>query len=469
MSEAEFERLLTTLVGLNRSSFSVDARLVVLKALSTLFPHSLALEAAHAVVVSTPFRDVLELKRTMDGGACRGFFTLYSLVYKSFDVRVLPQLLKNFKSSSECEVSKSRSSLHMSLSGKINLMEETLLFLQTANKALPEQEGVEIRLLCLVHDVLVAKQSDRYKKGVVLPGINAFLRQFQKSHQTEIILVDHQLPVRFLRSLQKRCPTVFVDCEKDETVHSVIAKYLALYPESAFYFVTGNTESFSRINVNVLKHKAIQRVFTHVPGPVVPDGFDQPTGKRERGSIILRRMKTKALGGGGAARELLPRNMQFGSVVGLTRHLVNLKDLDESVLLLVAKEVVTELREQTYSTFNMELLKEWQTVEEDLKSAQELSGTTSDRTLDSLLQAVRRTYPTLLLSDLGISALMEFHTQLRRYQEMPSTPDPQRVSDPSLSSEQVGDSPPTLREVLSQLSSGDIPADAMLLRDLEGQ
>ena len=242
-SDLDFERFINRLIGFNISLFSTQSRILLLKACSTVFPNPYALEAAFAVLVNTPPSSVPALKNGLDGNHCLGYFNLYSLVYTMLDVKVELHFLKEYPK------------LYPTKDSKINLMDHTLMFFQNNPSPTPE-----IRLVSVVNDVMVATSDPRYKSGKIYPGVMAYLRQFNKFNQTDIVFVDSNIPSRFVKSVNKRIGNVVLECSSRDVIPTTIAKYCDLYPNSQFMFVTNDASNLIKVNLSVRKVKGIQNV-----------------------------------------------------------------------------------------------------------------------------------------------------------------------------------------------------------------
>lgn len=86
-SDLELERFIDRLIGFNQHNFSVESRVILLKALSTLFPNSYALEAAQSLIINVEHENVSALKQALDGTKCSGYFDLYSLIHELSTLR----------------------------------------------------------------------------------------------------------------------------------------------------------------------------------------------------------------------------------------------------------------------------------------------------------------------------------------------------------------------------------------------
>ena len=164
--------------------FNVNSRVIVIKALSILFPNNYAIEAVHALIVNTELSEVSKLKRELDGGRCKGYFDLYTLVYELLNVRFEPVFLKKFAPAKHAG---SGRTLANTISSKVNFTEETICFFKAVQEATGNQKK-DFRLISFVNDVIITQQDSRFRAGSFYPGAMSFLKKFSKTNQVRFKL-----------------------------------------------------------------------------------------------------------------------------------------------------------------------------------------------------------------------------------------------------------------------------------------
>jgi len=98
--------------------------------------------------------------------------------------------------------------------------------------------------------------------------------------------------------------------------------------------------------------------------------------------------------------------MYYNSFISLAEGLVVNGFVDDGCTTTVARSIVNELIDLTFSGFDMAMVSRWKEVEYDLKNLQR------SKAIDNLLRSIRRVYPSLLLSDFGLDVIQKlFETQ----------------------------------------------------------
>ena len=278
-SEQEFERFIDRLIGLHHNEFKIASRIVLLKACSTVFPHPYALEAAFAIIYNTkPFK-IAPLKQGLDGNRCVGFFSLYTLVYSMFDVKIELNFLKKYPK------------LFPTKEGKINLMNETIQFFNNA----PGFSFQELRMISFVNDVIITEKDTRFKQGKYYPGVLTLLKQFTKTNQTDIVFMEQKYSSRFKKSINKKVNNVQLEYKsKTESADTILSKYMDLYPGSKFILLTSDSENLTKLNLAMDKIKRIDKIFALRMEALCV--VEQPTPREEGKQKGKSHRKSKALG-----------------------------------------------------------------------------------------------------------------------------------------------------------------------------
>ena len=174
---------------------------------------------------------------------------------------------------------------------------------------------------------------------------------------------------------------------------------MELYEEAQFVVLTSDAAAFSKVNVTLKRTKNVRNIFHHALLGVPVSTASTPRGKTKESK--LKRAKSKLSGSASTQSQM------FGTFVSLTRLAVNASLLEESAFLQVSGDIVAELRELTFASFSLCLLKRWKEVERDLEASKE--SCKSARGLDKLIRAVQRIYPALLVSDFGMEIIKKLH------------------------------------------------------------